>query len=81
MRQVKPDQLNACYVAIAVNSHRYPIRFFAGYGKNKMIKTAWSMAGAVLLTQADAQTVVSRCAAKGRSAHIMILSTEPVDNL
>lgn len=73
MRQIQPDQLNACLVVIGVSSRRYPIRFFAGYGKKRMIKTAWSMAGAQLLTHDDALLVVQQCTLKNRPAHIMDL--------
>lgn len=73
MREIQPDQLNACLVVIAVPSRRYPIRFFAGYGKKRLIKTAWSMAGAQLLTHDDALLVVEQCALKKRPAHIMDL--------
>lgn len=73
MRQIQQDQLNACLVVIAVSSRRYPIRFFAGYGKKRIIKTAWSMAGAKLLTHDYALMVVDQCTLKNRPAYILDL--------
>lgn len=73
MRELQLDQLNACLVVIGVPSRRYPIRFFAGYGKKRLIKTAWSMAGAQLLTRDAAEAVLLDCSVKKRPAHIFDL--------
>lgn len=77
IREITPKQLNACLVVIANKGKaafgRYPIRFFSGYGKNGLILTAWSMAGAQLLTAEVAEEVVRNCKAKNRAAHILDL--------
>lgn len=76
-RQILPEQLNAVIVVIAIKGKpcfgKYPIRFFTRYGKNQSIQTAWSMAGASLLTIAEAEEVINRCKSKNRSAHILDL--------